>query len=739
MSLASLLLGKAAAAPDADLDAVFSRTKVERPAPSVAAAEPSTSQHKIAPPQEIIKQARIAKAKAKAGVRNNAKEVAASEAAAIAGSRSRAAKNNDKAGKKERSASDGARASQTASSSKRKQIGYPPAAASVSESSKKKRPRESDAGDASIAVDVPEASEDDEDLAQEADDIEYDDEDDDDEDQPLVHETLLLKNGQASASSSSSLQPRAKKAAKYAGESQADRNARTTFVGNVPVGCATKKSSKKSLVRHLIATLPEEYHSIAKLDSIRFRSIQLATPAFTSDGRDTAVASTAQGASGDNDDDEDEGAQAQEKSDNHARKRSRRWKSGEVETPSNSKKPLKFLTAAQKKKIGFIKGQVHEKASTCIAYIVWDTASPNAKPNSSHSSSNDNTTTATTTSKTTTPQEIASLVVKHGNNTTFENFTLRVDYVTKGNEGGNGKDHQGTKTGPSTNEDENSNSNNNKTNRELAIEQKLKLEEEKRTLYIGSLDFEEKEEAIRELCERLMVEERGKPVNEQHVNGTDGGEKGNVNHRAGDGPSSSWVERVRLVRDPETGLGKGFAYVMFKDRECVDEMLAIDSIRVKLSKRKLRLERCKTSSAKAAAANKAAKEAAQVARKDKLISERKALTRGSFDANQLPLVPKVKAAPRPDIGDELKNLSKDERKALKSADDERLARRLEKKNLKRQSIKIEKQKEFLDQKIKSAGGSSYKARIDPAKEGMKRSKRMRSDKAVFAKNKKKAI
>lgn len=91
-----------------------------------------------------------------------------------------------------------------------------------------------------------------------------------------------------------------------------------------------------------------------------------------------------------------------------------------------------------------------------------------------------------------------------------------------------------------------------KTQRELAIEQKAKLEEEKRTLYIGGLDYEEKEQAIRELCEKLMIEERGSPPSSS--NETDA----TVGHAA------SWVEKVRLVRDSETGLGKGFAYVMFK-------------------------------------------------------------------------------------------------------------------------------------------------------------------------------
>lgn len=46
MSLASLLLGKAASAPDADLDAVFARTKVEKPVVApVTAAKVSFEAH----------------------------------------------------------------------------------------------------------------------------------------------------------------------------------------------------------------------------------------------------------------------------------------------------------------------------------------------------------------------------------------------------------------------------------------------------------------------------------------------------------------------------------------------------------------------------------------------------------------------------------------------------------------------------------------------------------------------
>lgn len=299
------------------------------------------------------------------------------------------------------------------------------------------------------------------------------------------------------------------------------------------------QSSKKALVRHLSATLPAEYQSITKLDSIRFRSLQLATPAFDADGRDSTTSSTSKSNKQGDGDDEDDGEEEEQvdRSNNHARKRARKWKTGEVDSQNGGKTP-KFLTASQKKKIGFIKGQVHEKASSCIAYAVWDTIDSLPTPSSTASTSKGATSA--------TPQEIASLIVKYGNNTVFEGFTLRVDHV-KGStstlpEGQTGEVELSTQT-----------------KRVLALEQKAKLEEEKRTLYIGSLDFEEKEQAIRELCEKLMTEERGEPTVDNDT-----------------GRSASWVERVRLVRDAETGLGKGFAYVMFKVSQVVCESFLQD-------------------------------------------------------------------------------------------------------------------------------------------------------------------
>lgn len=180
-----------------------------------------------------------------------------------------------------------------------------------------------------------------------------------------------------------------------------------------------------------------------------------------------------------------------------SRRRARQWREEEEEATSEHPSRPKFLTAAQKRKVAFITGDIHEKATTCNAYAVWTTRDPAIAS----------------------PQQLAGLIVKHANNTEFEGLTCRVDHVN-------------TSQAKDINADDRNN---------LAL-QKGSAEDEKRTLFLGGIDFEETEQSVRTLCEGLMTAERG--------NVEDG--------------SGTWVERVRLVKDPETGLGKGFAYVLFK-------------------------------------------------------------------------------------------------------------------------------------------------------------------------------
>lgn len=52
------------------------------------------------------------------------------------------------------------------------------------------------------------------------------------------------------------------------------------------------------------------------------------------------------------------------------------------------------------------------------------------------------------------------------------------------------------------------------------------------------------------------------------------------------------IESVRTVRDNKTNVGKGFGYVQFKDRDCVDAALALTDKKFR-NKTKIRIQRCK--------------------------------------------------------------------------------------------------------------------------------------------------
>jgi len=70
----------------------------------------------------------------------------------------------------------------------------------------------------------------------------------------------------------------------------------------------------------------------------------------------------------------------------------------------------------------------------------------------------------------------------------------------------------------------------------------------KLTVFVGNLDFASKEDDLRVFFEGLINVERGPPVNESSPDGA---------------KPKAWVTRVRMIRDRDTQLGKGFAYVQF--------------------------------------------------------------------------------------------------------------------------------------------------------------------------------
>lgn len=163
----------------------------------------------------------------------------------------------------------------------------------------------------------------------------------------------------------------------------------------------------------------------------------------------------------------------------------------------------------------------------------------------------------------------------------------------------------------------------------------------KSCVFVGGLDYAAKEEDVRAFFEALVVSERGAPS------------------------EGTYVTSVRLIRDRDTQLGKGFGYVHFVDRESVDEVIALPSTKLKFAKRPIRVQQCKTLPG---------------AQKRPVLS---AVPAGSKKApKKLRTAPAVMPKGNPELGEKLKNLSKDERKAAKASDAERLARRLAKKQAK---------------------------------------------------------
>jgi len=114
------------------------------------------------------------------------------------------------------------------------------------------------------------------------------------------------------------------------------------------------------------------------------------------------------------------------------------------------------------------------------------------------------------------PYEAARCAVETCDGTIFEGKTIRVDRLRKGGAGDASVDGLG---------------------------------DPKLSIFVGNLDFASKEEDLRAFFETLVTNERGTRLQD-----SEGGEKT---------PSSRWVTRVRIVKDKDTQLGKGFAYVQF--------------------------------------------------------------------------------------------------------------------------------------------------------------------------------
>ncbi|PWN39965.1 hypothetical protein IE81DRAFT_326015 [Ceraceosorus guamensis] len=396
----------------------------------------------------------------------------------------------------------------------------------------------------------------------------------------LVHESILAarksakkgNNGAAHPSSAEGAAASEPKVVEAAGEddgnsesARAIRDARTLFVGNIPLAVMSSKALRRKLLRHLQLCSP--WPSRTLLEKLRFRSVPFAVP--TGDY-------TAQNV-------EEANAKAKR------RERARVWKH-EKEEGAGSAPAQKFLTPAQKRKVAFINEELNQQAHSVNAYVtiaMLDSADADS-PAASDFEKNLN------------AQGIAALTAHQADGTVFEGRHLRVDIsaaIPASHRGGL----------PPTSS--------------LGTP-RSDVQDAPFTAFVGGLDYNADEEKLWTWFDLLLINEMGTPPTWEALEdskiwkrmpapesrATDGSGAGQSEVQKGkesdadtsdgsdeeeSGPTSkathsdkkacppvpqrgsSWVRSIRLVRDNATQLGKGFGYVRFASESCVDEVLAL--------------------------------------------------------------------------------------------------------------------------------------------------------------------
>ncbi|KAG6872243.1 hypothetical protein C0995_011665 [Termitomyces sp. Mi166 len=427
------------------------------------------------------------------------------------------------------------------------------------------------------------------------------------------------------------------------------RDQRTIFVGNISVDVAQRKPLLKQLHRHILSQIPT-----AKIESTRFRSVPFQVPTSKLPDDDALKGKA----------DPKNISAPTKPARQHDVDRTSTWRSShkdgkDEEGPSDEKK---YLNPNQKKKIAFINHEFHSEADTVNAYIVF--AHPIPAENRPKN--------LPPLPPVLDPYEAARQAVRVCDRSTFMDRVIRIDLV-------------GKKGLPSSGEE---------------LDMDMVGADPKSTVFVGNLDFASKEEDLRAFFEGVVTSERGAPPAAENA------EVGAIKK------PNSWVVRVRIVRDKETQLGKGFAYVQFIDHESVDEVLALEPTTLKFAKRKLRVQRCRTLPGSSAST----RQATASKPKDKATPN---------PAAAKPPTPIFVPKGDPTLGEKLAHLSKDARKQYKSADADRVARRLAKKKARMtmSGVKIQGM-EKVRERVRKSAGEVGKKKINPGtKKGRVRSKK----------------
>ena len=151
-----------------------------------------------------------------------------------------------------------------------------------------------------------------------------------------------------------------------------------------------------------------------------------------------------------------------------------------------------------------------------------------------------------------------------------------------------------------------------------------------------------------------------------------------------------------------------------QDRTCVDEILALEPGKFKFAKKKLRVQRCKSIP-------------------NATVGKRVSPPKPPQTSQRVSVPPVPKGDPS--LGEKLVQLTKEERKRVKAADADRVARRMAKKKarmaLAKQGVPLQNKKR---ERVRKTGAAKKPGGVPPKKESKGR---VRSEKSITKRNTKK--